>query len=68
MGINVQNMAEAEDSNMQDSQNDESEMQQSYREELQTFPDGRQIIQYFLEDGPPATIMEVNSNEYGTES
>ena len=68
MGINVQSMGEAEDSNMLDSQNDDSEMQQSYREELQTFPDGRQIIQYFLEEGPPATIMEVNSNEYGTES
>lgn len=35
---------------------------------MQQYAEGRQMIgahhPYYLEDGPPATIMEVNSNEY----
>ena len=66
MGINIQNMNDAvDDSNTnEESPNESDHNLQSYREDVQTFPDGRQIIQYFIEDGPPATIMEVNSNEY----
>ena len=28
------------------------------------FDNSRRFIKYFIEEGPPATILEVNSNEY----